>query len=143
MLCTSLHNGFFYVWYSISYNDKRVIEKDKNEILSYKYLLTKTIQDDFVNNELSHVNIDNINDPSGKKTYILHCTLKNGVKKELKVEQTLGYSSYNPTGLKNQSDYFMISYGTEGDLIEYSLPNLGSPTGPLLDEMQPFSSHRA
>jgi len=27
-----------------SYNDKRVIEKDKNEILSYKYLLTKTIQ---------------------------------------------------------------------------------------------------
>ena len=27
-----------------SYNDKRVIEKDKNKILSYKYLLTKTIQ---------------------------------------------------------------------------------------------------
>jgi len=109
-----------------SYNDKRVIEKDKNEILSYKYLLTKTIQDDFVNNELSHVSIDNINDPSGKKTYILHCTLKNGVKKELKVEQTLGYSTYNPSGLKNQSDSFMISYGTEGDLIEYPLPNLGS-----------------
>ena len=59
-----------------SYNDKRVIEKDKNEILSYKYLLTKTIQDDFVNNELTHISIDNINDPSGKKTYILHCTLK-------------------------------------------------------------------
>ena len=37
----------------------------------------------------------------------------------------------------------MISYGTEGDLIEYPLPNLGSPIGPLLDEMQPFSSHRA
>ena len=59
-----------------SYNDKRVIEKDKNEILSYKYLLTKTIQDDFVNNELSHVSIENNFDPSGKKTYILHCTLK-------------------------------------------------------------------
>ena len=111
-----------------SYNDKRVIEKDKNEILSYKYLLTKTIQDDFVNNELSHVSIENNFDPSGKKTYILHCTLKNGTKKILKVEQTLGYSTYNPTGLKNQSDSFMISYGTEGDLIEYPLPNLGSST---------------
>ena len=108
-----------------SYNDKRVIEKDKNEILSYKYLLTKTIQDDFVNNELSHVSIENNFDPSGKKTYILHCTLKNGTKKILKIEQTLGYSSYNPTGLKNQSDSFMISYGTEGDLVEYPLPNLG------------------
>ena len=108
-----------------SYNDKRVIEKDKNEILSYKYLLTKTIQDDFVNNELSHVSIENNFDPSGKKTYILHCTLKNGTKKILKVEQTLGYSTYNPTGLKNQSDSFMISYGTEGDLVEYPLPNLG------------------
>ena len=42
-----------------SYNDKRIIEKNKNEILSYKYLLTKTIQDDFVNNELSHVSIEN------------------------------------------------------------------------------------
>ena len=42
-----------------SYNDKRIIEKDKNEILSYKYLLTKTIQDDFVNNELSHISIEN------------------------------------------------------------------------------------
>ena len=109
-----------------SYNDKRVIEKDKNEILSYKYLLTKTIQDDFVNNELSHVSIENNFDPSGKKTYILHCTLKNSKKKELKIEQTLGYSTYNPTGLKDQSDSFMISYGTEGDLIEYPLPNLGS-----------------
>ena len=109
-----------------SYNDKRIIEKDKNEILSYKYLLTKTIQDDFVNNELSHVSIENNFEPSGKKTYILHCTLKNGTKKELKVEQTLGYSTYNPTGLKDQSDSFMISYGTEGDLIEYPLPNLGS-----------------
>ena len=108
-----------------SYNDKRVIEKDKNEILSYKYLLTKTIQDDFVNNELSHVSIENNFDPSGKKTYILHCTLKNGTKKTLQVDQTLGYSTYNPTGLKNQSDSFMISYGTEGDLVEYPLPNLG------------------
>ena len=111
-----------------SYNDKRIIEKDKNEILSYKYLLTKTIQDDFVNNELSHVSIENNFEPSGKKTYILHCTLKNGTKKILKIEQTLGYSTYNPTGLKNQSDFFMISYGTEGNLIEYPLPNLGSST---------------
>ena len=49
------------------------------EIIFYKYLLTKTIQDDFVNNELSHVNIKNNFDPSGKKTYVLHCTLKNGI----------------------------------------------------------------
>ena len=111
-----------------SYNDKRIIEKDKSEILSYKYLLTKTIQDDFVNNELSHVSIENNFEPSGKKTYILHCTLKNGAKKILKIEQTLGYSSYNPTGLKNKSDSFMISYGTEGDLIQYPLPDLGSST---------------
>ena len=108
-----------------SYNQKRILEGYKEKITSYKNILTKDIQDDFIKIGLSGIThkreVDGI-----KVINTVDASLKDGTKRQLVIEQIIGKSSYHPTGTPNTNDYFMIKYGDPEDLIEYELPNLGS-----------------
>ncbi len=115
-----------------TYNDKRIIEGYKQEVISYKNNLTKIIQDDFIKIGLTHATYERtVNDLDGTVTYILTCSLKDGTSRQLIVEQRFGESIYHVGGTKNQDDKFMIKYGIysenpeETDLIEYPIPDLG------------------
>ena len=108
-----------------SYNQKRILEGYKEKITSYKNILTKDIQDDFIKIGLS--GITHKREVDGIKTInTVDASLKDGTKRQLVIEQIIGKSSYHPTGTPNTNDYFMIKYGDPEDLIEYELPNLGS-----------------
>ncbi len=108
-----------------SFNQKRMIESYKEQILTYKNTLTKEIQDDFIKIGLSHANYERIVD-GDTVTHRLNCDLKDGTARQLIVTQRLAYSSYHIAGSHVADDYFMISYGRPDDLIEYDLPDLGS-----------------
>ena len=108
-----------------SYNQKRIIEGYKEKLTSYKNILTKDMQDDFV--MIGVTGAVYKRETSGAKvTYTVDIDLRDGTKRKLIVEQTLGKSSYHPAGTPNTSDAFMIKYGSPTDLIEYELPDLGS-----------------
>ena len=114
-----------------SYNDRRIIESYKEQIYSYKNILTKTIQDDFIKIGLTHVDYKkekkNLGGSIGNNVTVhtLDCLLKDGSKRQLVIKQRLGYSSYHISGYANQNDYYMIEYGEPGHLVNYPLPDLG------------------
>ncbi len=108
-----------------AYNEKRIIEGYKEQVISYKNLLTKEIQDDFIKIGLTHAKVDR--KTQGEKViYTVDCELKDGTKRRLVVEQQLAKSSYHIGGSEVVDDYFMIKYGLPNDLIEYPIPDLGS-----------------
>ena len=114
-----------------SFNRRRILEQYKEELVSYKNLLTKEIQDDFIKIGLvaAKYKRDVVNEGSGKGrvTYTVNCDLKDGSKRILRITQHLAKSSYHPNGTPNIDDYFMIEYGKkEDDLMEYPIPDLGS-----------------
>lgn len=107
-----------------SYNQKRILEQYKEELYTYKNLITKEIQDDFIKIGLTHAEYKNEVDGYTTK-HRVDCTLKDGTRRILIVTQTFGKSEYHQKG-GNVNDYYMIQYGTsESDLIEYPLPNFG------------------
>ena len=109
-----------------AYNERRIIEGYKQQIITYKNILTKAIQDDFIKIGLTHAKTDRKTD-GDKVIYTVDCELKDGTKRQLVVEQTLAKSSYHIGGSDTVNDSFMIKYGTPPtDLIEYPLPELGS-----------------
>lgn len=115
-----------------AYNERRITEGYKQEIISYKNILTKTIQDDFIKIGLTHAKYERRVDPTDKTIiYTITCDLKDGTSRQLIIEQRLGYSSYHIGGEKNLDDKFMIKYGvysedpTSSDIIEYPIPDLG------------------
>lgn len=111
---------------TISYfNEERLIENYKEQIYSYKDLLTKDIQDDFIKIGLTHADYNKKVDSSGKTIHTVNCTLKDGTKRKLIIEQKLAKSSHHLAGAQHANDEFMIRYGTDSDLIEYPLPDLG------------------
>lgn len=129
------------------YNDKRILEGYKQEIISYKNNLTKTIQDDFIKIGLTHATYQRKVDDSDKTiTHTVTCSLKDGTSRQLIIEQRLGYSMYHVGGAKNQDDKFMIKYGIysenpgESDLIEYPIPDLGETVIPS-DASQGIETH--
>lgn len=119
-----------------SYKNKQNIESEKNQIMTYKNLLTKEIQDDLIMKGLIDVTIDykefkkdastNAITP---ETYTVNFSFKDGTKSQLIVKRVLA-SDYGVEGvgtcISGKNDYFSISYGPEGDLTEYELPDLGS-----------------
>ena len=125
---------------TISYfNEKRLLESYKEQIYTYKDLLTKEIQDDFIKVGLTHAEYSKeVKDLPGQPNVTVHtlnCTMKDGTKRTLIIEQRLGHSPYhigsdveseNPSQNKLVSDYFMIKYGVTGQEIEYPIPKLGS-----------------
>ena len=114
--------------YSIitSFNEKRIVESKKEKIVNYKNILTKEIQDDFIRVGLTYASYSKTTDNTTKQvTHTLDCTLKDGSKRKLVVEQRLTKTNYHLFGNPNVDDYFMISYGPPTDMLDYPLPNIG------------------
>jgi len=107
-----------------TFNEKRLLESYKSKIYTYKNLLTKEIQNDFIKKGLTHASYSR-SVAGATTTYIVDCELKNGEKRQLVVSQTLGKSDYHIGGKDNADDSFMIKYGPPTDLIEYPIPELG------------------
>ncbi len=108
-----------------TFNERRLIEGYKSKIYTYKNLLTKQIQDDFIKIGLTHASTSKKTE-AGKTTYTVNCVLKDGTKRQLIVEQSLTKSDYHIGGNANVDDYFMIQYGTpSSDMIKYPIPELG------------------
>ena len=107
-----------------AFNERRLIETKKERIYTYKNLLTKQIQDDFIKIGLTHAEYKR--SVTGNITvYTVDCVLKDGTTRKLQVEQLLARSSVHLRGVENADDYFMIKYGPPADLIEYPIPELG------------------
>lgn len=122
-----------------AFNEKRIIEGYKEEVVNYKDTLTKVIQDDFIKIGLTHVKYEKIictgtNDKCitpNATVYNIECTLKDDTKRVLRITQRLGYSSYHIGGNTDYDDYFLIQYGEPGtgtanNVISYPIPKLGS-----------------
>lgn len=108
-----------------SYNQKRILEQYKEEIYTYKNLLTKEIQDDFIKLGITHAEYKkDIN--GAKTTHTVDCTMKDGSKRKLVIEQQFSESDYHLQGSAGVDDYYMIKYGDPNDLIEYPIPDLGT-----------------
>ncbi len=115
-----------------SYNERRITESYKAEIITYKNTLTKDIQDDLIKigitgatYERTMTKADDADLPV-KAVYTVNMDLRDGTKRQLVIEQTLSKSSYHPAGNPDVNDNFMIKYGDPNALTEYPLPNLGS-----------------
>lgn len=109
-----------------SFNQKRLIEDYKSQIMTYKHLLTKEIQDDFIKVGLTHAKYTKevIND-GATTTYTLDCELRDGTNRRLKVTRTIAQSTYHIEGSTTLDDNYMIEYGPSDDMIEYPIPKLG------------------
>ena len=120
---------------TISYfNEKRLLEDYKEQVYSYKDILTKNIQDDLIKIGLTHAEYKK----EVKNQITVHtvtCYLKDGSKRTLIIEQRLAKSSYHLAGLNDVDDYFMIKYGKDDEMVEYPLPELGfSEQGNSVDD---------
>ena len=116
--------------------NKETVASYKLSLTTYKNLLTKDIQDDLIKVGLSAVSMDSMKDDTGKAIgYRIRMTLRDGSIRLLEVKQIFGCNAIDSLeadelciqrGIdKNQSDDFSISYGSEGNLTEYLLPDLG------------------
>lgn len=130
-----------------SFNEKKIVEGYKEKIYNYKNLLTQDIQDDFIKIGLTHAKYDrtyenmfsreqfsNDEEYENHKRYqkVIHtvdCTLRDGSRRKLVIEQFLAASSNHPGGAvpigHYIDDYYMIKYGNPDDLIDRDLPDLG------------------
>ena len=116
--------------------NKETVASYKLSLTTYKNLLTKDIQDDLIKVGLSAVSMDSMKDDTGEAIgYRIRMTLRDGSIRLLEVKQIFGCNAIDSLeadelciqrGIdKNQSDDFSISYGPEGNLTEYPLPDLG------------------
>ena len=115
-----------------SYKNKQNIESEKNQIMTYKNLLTKEIQDDLIMKGLIEVTVKHqpfVAVPITPETYTVDFSFRDGTKSQLIVKRVLA-NDYGVEGsgdcTSERKDYFSISYGPEDDLTEYELPDLGS-----------------
>lgn len=127
VIIVSLYDGI------VALKDKETIASYKLSLVTYRDLLTKDIQDDLIKIGLSSAQTSSLSDGMG---YRITMTLRDGSKRILEVKQQFGCNAVDTieedelcvkAGIeKDASDNFSISYGPEGDVVEYPLPNLGS-----------------
>lgn len=117
-----------------SFNEKKILEGYKEEIYNYKNLLTQEIQDDFIKVGLTQASyettyvkyVDEADGTESVKTVnTVNCTLRDGSKRQLVIEQLQAASSYHIGGSIKKDDEYMIKYGPPDDLIDWDLPDLG------------------
>lgn len=116
-----------------SYKNKQNIEGYNLEIMTYKNLLTKTIQDDLVKIGLVDAKVTHSKeDPSSGQLsddYTIDLLLRDSSKRTLKVHRVVAneYGVGTPSQTcDGKNDEFIISYGMPDDLIDYPLPQVGS-----------------
>ncbi|MBR2677935.1 MAG: hypothetical protein IKE63_00765 [Bacilli bacterium] len=119
-----------------AFNQKRITEQYKEEIYTYKNLLTKEIQNDFIKIGVTHASYKEKVE-GYKTTYTIDCNMRDGTKRRLVVIQRHGKSDYHTDGDPNASDYYMIKYGTPADMIDYPIPKLGSFVLPKVESDDP------
>ena len=109
-----------------SFNEKRIIEQYKEEVYTYKNLLTKEIQDDFIKIGITSASYNK--SVSGPTTiHTINCAMKDGTRRKLIITQRFAKSQYHPEGSTGVDDYYMIQYGTpENNLLNYPIPELGT-----------------
>lgn len=121
-----------------AFNQKRIIEQYKEEIYTYKNLLTKEIQNDFIKNGVTHASYkETVTENGYRTTYTINCNMRDGTKRRLVVIQRPGKSDYHTDGNPAASDYYMIKYGTPDDMIDYPIPKLGSFVLPKVESDNP------
>ncbi len=120
-----------------SYKNKQNIESEKNQIMTYKNLLTKEIQDDLIMKGLIDVSIS-FKKADASTSFIETTTatfsFKNGYKSNLIVKRRIALE-YGTAGVVSDDcsyagssgvhDYYSISYGGVGEETEYQLPEIG------------------
>lgn len=127
--------------------NKETVASYRNSLVTYKNLLTKEIQDDLIKVGLIAARIDVLKEGGVDVGYKIFLTLRDGSKRVLEIKQVIGchvvedipvedcsesncsmvYHECTKLGIPaNRSDDFRISYGPEGNVVEYPLPNLGS-----------------
>ena len=120
-----------------NYNQKRLLESYKSKIYTYKNTLTKLIQDDLIKIGLTHASYEKMHTNNSEIINTVYFDMRDGTKRKLIITQVFTKSSYHE-GDEDVDDYFMIEYGTanedgtDADVLEYPLPNIGeskSPTG--------------
>lgn len=126
VIVVSLYNGV------VKLKEKETISSAQLSIDTYKNLITKDIQDDFIKKGLVSADIKALTLEEG---YQVNFLFKDNSRKVLKVVQQFGCTATDAEeaadictkrGIdKNASDKFSISYGPEGDIVEYPLPDLG------------------
>ena len=125
------------------FNEKRIQEKYKEEIFTYKNLLQSDIENDFINVGILSAKVEKTGPTNGSLTYDLTVTLTDGTKRKLIVQRVLNntadaskglkdYRGYFPTGeTANVNDNFVIRYGpyttgNDSEVMNYPLPDFGS-----------------
>ena len=129
-----------------AYNERRILESYKEQIITYKNTLTKDIQDDLIKVGLTAATYERkvVNSAEGvpvKAVYTVDFDLRDGSQRQLVIEQTTTKSVYHPAGYDATSgtevnDAYLIKYGdptpnASGEtpnMVEYDFPNLGSIT---------------
>lgn len=131
------------------FGNRRQIESDKNELYSFKNILTKNIQDDIVKIGVTNVSIDghdnySVSFDAASKTfktskkaftgnYVIALTMRDGSVRQIKIICNRSHDEKNNFEGTKVDDYFAIEYGivTGGDTnkyVRYKLPNLGVTT---------------
>lgn len=109
-----------------SFNQKRILEQYKEEIYTYKNLLTREMQNDFITIGITSAKYSKEISTDGATTkHTLNCVMRDGTRRKLIVIQQFAKSKYHSSGASNKSDYFTIKYGPPDDLIDYPIPKFG------------------
>lgn len=123
-----------------TYKNKQQIEAFKEQIYTYKNLLSKDINDDIIKKGLVNADITEFNTAAADdsvNTYSVDMYLRDGSVKTLKIRSVKAYDylwedTLNPDlpADKDQDDFFMIWYGDKGKEIMYPIPDLGESKNP-------------
>lgn len=129
VIVVSMYNGI------ADLKAKETVSSYKLSLVTYKNLLTKDIQDDIIKNGLAAATIESMEEAGKKVGYRVALTLRDGTRRILEVRQIFGCAAVDSSEVAdlctargidaNQSDEFTISYGPEGNLTDYPLPDLG------------------
>lgn len=129
IIVISMYNGI------MDLKTKETIASYKLSLVTYKNLLTKDIQDDIIKNGLTAARAEPMVEAGTPVGYRVTLTLRDGSRRILEVRQVFGCAAIDASEVDelctsrgitaNQGDEFSISYGPEGDLTDYPLPDLG------------------
>ena len=129
VIVVSMYNGI------ADLKAKETVSSYKLSLVTYKNLLTKDIQDDIIKNGLTAATIESMEEAGKKVGYRVVLTLRDGTRRILEVRQIFGCAAVDSSEVAdlctargidaNQSDEFTISHGSEGELTDYPLPDLG------------------
>ena len=131
-----------------AYKNKQQIEGIKENIYTYKNLLSKEINDDLIKKRLisanNSVGTENI-DGQVVNTHNLELMFQNGDKKCLSIKSAKGFD-FIDEDLKtkfpiadDRNDYFVVAYGECGNMTEYPLPDVGfrkNPNGKIIKDLR-------